>query len=62
MTDIIKSNADYRQWLIDLKNRIRQSQLKAAVKVNSELISLYWSMGKDIVEKQKDSRYEDSLI
>ncbi len=62
MTDIIKSNADYKQWLIDLKKRIKQSQLKAAVKVNFELISLYWSMGKDIVEKQKDSRYGDSLI
>lgn len=41
MTDIIRSNTDYKQWLIDLKNRIRQSQLKAAVKVNSELITLY---------------------
>lgn len=62
MTDIIKSNVEYKQWLIDLKKRIRQSQLKAAVKVNSELISLYWSMGKDIIEKQKNSQYGDGLI
>jgi len=62
MTEIIKLNADYKQWLIDLKNRIRQSQLKAAVKVNSELINLYWSMGKDIVEKQENSQYGDGLI
>lgn len=62
MTDIIKSNTEYKQWLTDLKKRIRQSQLKAAVKVNSELINLYWSMGKDIVEKQETSQYGDGLI
>lgn len=62
MTNIIKSNTDYKQWLIDLKNRIRLSQLKAAVKVNSELITLYWAMGKDIVEKQENSQYGDGLI
>lgn len=47
---MIKSNADYKQWLIDLKNRIRQSQLKAAVKVNSELIIL------SLVYGQRDCR------
>lgn len=62
MTNIIKSNTDYKQWLIDLKNRIRQSQLKAAVKVNSELITLYWSMGKDIVEKQEKAKWGDGFI
>lgn len=59
---MIKSNADYKQWLIDLKNRIKQSQLKAAVKVNSELITLYWSMGKDIVEKQEKAKWGDGFI
>jgi predicted nuclease of restriction endonuclease-like (RecB) superfamily len=62
MADIIKSNADYKQWLADLKKRIRQSQLKAAVKVNSELITLYWSMGKDIVEKQEKAKWGDGFI
>lgn len=62
MTNIIKSNAEYKQWLTDLKLRIRQSQLKAAVKVNTELIELYWSMGKDIVEKQKDAEWGDGFI
>jgi hypothetical protein len=62
MADIIKFNTEYKQWLADPKKRIRQSQLKAAVKVNSELIGLYWSMGKDIVEKQENSKYGDGLI
>lgn len=62
MTGIIKSSADYKQWLIDLKKRIRQSQLKAVVKVNSELISLYWSMGEDIIEKQEKAKWGDGFI
>ena len=62
MTGVIKSNQEYKQWLIDLKKRIRQSQLKAAVKVNSELIILYWSMGKDIVEKQEKAKWGNGFI
>jgi len=42
----------YRDWLIGLKGKIRSAQLKAAVAVNSELISLYWELGKMIIEKQ----------
>jgi predicted nuclease of restriction endonuclease-like (RecB) superfamily len=62
MADIIKPNSKYKQWLADLKKRIRQSQLKAVVKVNSELIDLYWSMGKDIVEKQEKAKWGDGFI
>ncbi len=53
-TDIIK-DSEFKQWLIDLKVRIRQSQLRAAVKVNSELLRLYWDLGKDIVIRQMDT-------
>jgi len=41
----MKGNGDYKQWLTDLKSRIRQSQIKAAVKVNTELLRLYWDLG-----------------
>ncbi|MCC8146829.1 MAG: PDDEXK nuclease domain-containing protein [Bacteroidales bacterium] len=53
-TDIIK-DSEFKQWLVDLKSRIRQSQLRAAVKVNSELLRLYWDLGKDIVIRQMDT-------
>jgi predicted nuclease of restriction endonuclease-like (RecB) superfamily len=42
----------YKDWLIGLKGKIRSAQLKAAVAVNAELISLYWDLGKMIAEKQ----------
>jgi len=45
-------NSEYKQWLTDLKSKICQSQIKAAVKVNTELLLLYWDLGKRISEKE----------
>ena len=42
----------YKDWLVDLKNKVRTAQLKAAVAVNTELILLYWELGKMITEKE----------
>lgn len=59
-TSIIQS--DYKNWLSELKSQIKRSQIKAAVAVNSELIQLYWNIGKQIIEKQKDAQWGDGLI
>lgn len=59
-TSIIQ--ADYKSWLSELKSQIKRSQIKAAVAVNSELIQLYWNIGKQITEKQKDAQWGDGLI
>jgi predicted nuclease of restriction endonuclease-like (RecB) superfamily len=44
--------AGYAAWLADLKARIRETRLRAAFAVNSELISLYWQIGRDIRDRQ----------
>ena len=51
MSEITK-NDDYRQWIIEVKQRIRSVQIKAALAVNSALIEFYWDLGKMIAEKQ----------
>lgn len=56
------NNEDYKVWIADIKKRIKQSQIKAAVKVNYELLDLYWNLGKDIVEKQTESKWGDSFL
>lgn len=61
MNDIINTT-DYKDWLQSLKNRIQQSQIKAAIQVNSELLRLYWLMGKDIVEKQEQAKWETTCF
>ena len=54
--------SEYKNWIVDLKLRIRQSQIKAAVKVNTELLRLYWHMGSEIVEKQKNAHWGDGFL
>lgn len=48
---------DYRQWLKELSGRYRKAQIKAAVKVNTEMLSFYWSLGRDIVEMKGEERW-----
>lgn len=48
---------DYLQWVKELSTRYRQSQIKAAVKVNSVLIEFYWGLGSDIVSREADNKY-----
>ncbi|KAA6340645.1 hypothetical protein EZS27_011501 [termite gut metagenome] len=52
--DLIK-DPDFKQWMVELKTRIRQSQIKAAIKVNDESLHLYWDLGHDIVVRQMDA-------
>lgn len=42
---------DYTLWVKELVTRYRSSQIKAAIKVNRELLHYYWELGKDIEEK-----------
>jgi hypothetical protein len=49
--------SDYRKWLEDIKKRIRAVQLKASVRLNSELIRFYWELGEEIVNKQALSKW-----
>ena len=55
-------SSEYKNWIGELKQRIRQSQIKAAVKVNTELLRLYWELGSDIVERQKNAQWGDGFL
>ncbi|KAA0259125.1 DUF1016 domain-containing protein [Deferribacter autotrophicus] len=57
-----KNDKKYNEWIKSLKEKFRQVQLKAAVKVNSELLNFYWELGKEIAEKQKEAKWGDKLI
>ncbi len=54
--------AEYESYLIELKDRVKRSQVKAALVVNSELIGLYWELGKSITELQEKSGWGDALL
>lgn len=53
---------NYIKWLSDLTKRTRIAQLKAAVRVNEEMLKLYWSMGgKTSVRNRNNTAGEQPL-
>jgi predicted nuclease of restriction endonuclease-like (RecB) superfamily len=48
----ISPNSVYKNWIEDVKKRVRSTQIKAAIAVNSALIEFYWELGKMLYEKQ----------
>jgi len=50
---------EYTVLLSDIKQRIRTAQYEALKTVNKELISLYWDIGRMIVERQEGRTWEN---
>ena len=61
MSKLIKTDTNYAEWIKSVSLRFRQSQIKAAVKVNSELIRFYWELGRDIVEMKAEERWTENF-
>jgi predicted nuclease of restriction endonuclease-like (RecB) superfamily len=53
---------DYTQLIETLSVRYRQSQIRAAVKVNQELLKFYWELGRDIEEMHVEERWGEKVI
>ena len=61
LTDISNS-LEFNTFVKEIKNRILKSQYEALKKVNKELIELYLSIGKDIVNKQNQYGWGKSIV
>ncbi len=58
----LKKNIEYIKWVNELKNLIQKTQIKAAITVNKELLSLYWKIGKSISEKVNKANWGTSVV
>jgi predicted nuclease of restriction endonuclease-like (RecB) superfamily len=58
----MKIDANYQEFIKTIKTKIQSSQIKASIKVNEELLKLYWDIAKMIVLKQQESSWGDGLI
>lgn len=58
----IKNTQQYAKFLKEINDRIRDAQVTALKSVNKQLMSLYWDLGKRIVEKQEKEKWGDSVI
>ena len=45
-----------------LNQKSNQTQLKAHIKVNEEMLKLYWEIGSMIISKQKESSWGDKIL
>ena len=62
MSLLIKMDRNYAEWIRGLSIRFRNLQIKAATKVNQEMLKFYWSLGRDIVEMKTENQYGKSLL
>jgi predicted nuclease of restriction endonuclease-like (RecB) superfamily len=62
MTDLSNINKTYAKLLDELKEKIRSSQIKAALAVNTELICLYWEIGKILLNQQQQEGWGTKVI
>ncbi len=58
----LQTDIQYKKWLADLKNKVRSIQIKAAIAVNKELLTFYWELGADIVQKQSTTNWGDGFL
>ncbi len=62
MTKEFLATQDYRTFISQIKQSIKRARNKAIRSVNSELISLYYNLGRQIIEKQKQTDWGEDLI
>lgn len=60
--DSIINGKEYAQLLGRLKERFRRSQIKAAVRVNTEMLEFYWTMGRDISQMYQKAKYGSAFF
>ena len=57
MSKLINVDEEYKEWIHSVSQRFKRSQIKAAIKVNDEMLRFYWSLGRDIHTMGLESKY-----
>ena len=58
----VRKDAAYREWLLEIKNRYKSAQIKAAVKVNSEQLLFNWQLGRDLVLRRAEEKWGKGVV
>ena len=58
----LKLDAEYAEWIAEVKHRYRSAQVKAAVKVNGEKLMFNWHLGRDLVQKKAEERWGTGVV
>ncbi|HET8867784.1 MAG TPA: PDDEXK nuclease domain-containing protein [Agrococcus sp.] len=52
----------YREWLAEVKSRVHAAQQRAALAVNTEMLQLYWQIGRDILDREAAQGWGSKVI
>lgn len=58
----ITLDKEYAQWIHDIKQRFRNAQIKAAVKVNSEQLLFNWQLGRDLATRKIEEKWGSGIV
>ena len=53
---------EYLDWIKNLKTKIREAQNKVAFSINSQLLELYWELGRELALRQKTTNWGSNYI
>lgn len=53
---------EYKTWIGGIARRYKQSQIKAAISVNVEMLKFYFALGADIVRMEKDQPWGSKFM
>lgn len=60
--DDINSQEQYISWLAEVKKRVQQARAKAIVQVNTAMLELYWSIGRDLVAMHPEDKWGKGIV
>jgi len=55
-------NIEFNNWIKTLKLKVHSARQKIAFSINSQLLELYWEIGKDVDSKLKIANWGSSII
>ncbi|MCH5227394.1 MAG: DUF1016 family protein [Muribaculaceae bacterium] len=58
----LSQNKEYKSWVKELKKRYLTARLKASAEANRTLLEYYWSLGRDIADRQYANTYGSAFF
>jgi predicted nuclease of restriction endonuclease-like (RecB) superfamily len=62
MSNLIKTDESYRNWVSEISKEFRRSQIKAATHVNAEMLMFFWRLGRDIHAMMEKNIYGSAFF
>ena len=62
MEDVLINTEQYNDWLVSITNKIELAHTRASIKVNYEMLQLYFDIGSSILDVQKHRGWGSQVI